>query len=145
MTDRLTIRNSDGSVSQPTDLRWAEALEKLADYEDTGLAPKDVPTAHEMAQIFSLIEEVKAYRAMGVPLSRLYELAAADKEGRIQILHGTPKPLVWGDKDRNSVLCPSCGGDLMGGFELDPEAEMYQCPYCGQPINAKEVRKGEKQ
>ena len=31
---RLTIRNSDGSVSQPTDLKWAEALEKLADYED---------------------------------------------------------------------------------------------------------------
>ena len=32
--DRLTIRNSDGSVSQPTQLRWADALEKLADYED---------------------------------------------------------------------------------------------------------------
>lgn len=31
---RLTIRNSNGSVSQPTDLNWAEALEKLADYED---------------------------------------------------------------------------------------------------------------
>lgn len=31
---RLTIRNSDGSVSQPTDLKWAEALEKLAAYED---------------------------------------------------------------------------------------------------------------
>ena len=31
---RLTIRNSDGSVSQPTDLKWSEALEKLAYYED---------------------------------------------------------------------------------------------------------------
>lgn len=31
---RLTIRNRDGSVSQPIDLNWAEALEKLADYED---------------------------------------------------------------------------------------------------------------
>lgn len=31
---RLTIRNSDGSVSQPMDLRWADALEKLAHYED---------------------------------------------------------------------------------------------------------------
>lgn len=31
---RLTIRNSDGSVSQPTDLKWSEALEKLAHYED---------------------------------------------------------------------------------------------------------------
>ena len=31
---RFTIRNSDGSVSQPTELKWAEALERLADYED---------------------------------------------------------------------------------------------------------------
>lgn len=31
---RLTIRNSDGTVSQPTNLDWAEALEKLAAYED---------------------------------------------------------------------------------------------------------------
>lgn len=40
--DRLTIRNGDGSVSQPADLKWAEALEKLAAYEDTGLTPKEV-------------------------------------------------------------------------------------------------------
>lgn len=40
--ERLTIRNSDGSVSQPTDLKWAEALERLAAYEDTGLTPKQV-------------------------------------------------------------------------------------------------------
>lgn len=31
---RLTIRNSDGTVSQPTNLRWADALERLAYYED---------------------------------------------------------------------------------------------------------------
>ena len=40
--DRLTIRNRDGSVSQPTDLRWVEALEKLAAYEDTGLSPEEI-------------------------------------------------------------------------------------------------------
>ena len=34
--ERLTIRNSDGSVSQPTDLKWAEALDRLAAYEDAG-------------------------------------------------------------------------------------------------------------
>lgn len=31
---RLTIRNSDGTVSQPMNLDWAAALEKLAAYED---------------------------------------------------------------------------------------------------------------
>ena len=38
--ERLTIRNSDGSVSQPTGLNWAAALERLAAYEDTGLEPR---------------------------------------------------------------------------------------------------------
>lgn len=31
---RLTIRNSDGTVSQPMNLDWSAALEKLAAYED---------------------------------------------------------------------------------------------------------------
>ena len=33
--ERLTIRrNSDGSVSQPTDLHWADVLDRLVMYED---------------------------------------------------------------------------------------------------------------
>ena len=54
--ERLTIRNSDGSVSQPTDLKWAEALDRLAAYEDAG------------------------------PIDRLLELAEADKDGRLVVL-----------------------------------------------------------
>ncbi len=42
MMKRMTIRNSDGSVSQPTDLNWAAALEKLAAYEDCGLTPQEI-------------------------------------------------------------------------------------------------------
>lgn len=40
--ERLTIRNSDGSVSQPIRLNWADALFKLAAYEDSGLTPEQV-------------------------------------------------------------------------------------------------------
>jgi len=39
---RLTIRNSDGSHSQPTDLRFHEVFERLAEYEDTGLSPSQI-------------------------------------------------------------------------------------------------------
>ena len=53
--ERMTIRNSDGSVSQPTDLKWAEALDRLAAYEDAG------------------------------PIDRLRELAEADKDGRLVV------------------------------------------------------------
>ena len=42
MMERLTIRNSDGSVSQPINLDWDGALRKLAAYEDTGLTPEQV-------------------------------------------------------------------------------------------------------
>lgn len=40
--DRLTIRNSDGSVSQPTSTTISAVFEKLAAYEDTGLEPADI-------------------------------------------------------------------------------------------------------
>lgn len=53
-----------------------ELLVRLAEYEDTGMAPEDVLTAHEMAQIYSLVEENKAYRAMGIRLDRLEEIAS---------------------------------------------------------------------
>lgn len=57
-----------------------ELLVRLAEYEDTGVAPEDVLTVHEMAQIYSLVEENKAYRAMGIRLDRLEEIASEDKE-----------------------------------------------------------------
>ena len=42
MKERLTMRNSDGSVSQYARLNWADVLYKLAAYEDCGLSPKEV-------------------------------------------------------------------------------------------------------
>lgn len=51
--ERLTMRNSDGSVSQPLDLQWAEALGRLADYEDTGLGP------NEVKQLKTDVEDIK--------------------------------------------------------------------------------------
>lgn len=78
--ERLTIRNSDGSVSQPTDWKWAEALDCLADYEDTGLTPGEVKSMQEehfsgleMAKLYSVIMELKKYQE-------------ADKDGRVVVL-----------------------------------------------------------
>lgn len=67
--------------------KWEEAAwSRLAAYEDTGLTPKEVPTAVEMAQIYSIIEENKRYRALNVTVDRIRELAKADKDGRIVVL-----------------------------------------------------------
>ena len=46
------------------------------------------------------------------------------------------KPLVWGDKRHDTVLCPYCRHDLMGGFpEGDIETDIVQCPYCGEFVD----------
>ena len=80
MAKRLTIRNSDGSVSQPTDLKWAEALEKLADYEDSRLTPAEVHSmSGEWRVMMSVLNSMGSY-------DRLRELAEADKDGRVLIL-----------------------------------------------------------
>ena len=39
---RMTIRNSDWTVSQPTNLNWENVLYRLAAYEDTGLEPEEI-------------------------------------------------------------------------------------------------------
>ena len=70
-------------------------------------------------------------------LDRLRELAQADREGRCVVLGMPRKPLVWGDDEQNTCLCPCCGKDLMG----IPYGErmVLQCPGCGQYLDATKV------
>ena len=86
-------------------------------------------------------DEIKLYDALKsiegiVSLDRLLELADADRAGRLVVLDEPMRPLVWGDKEHDTILCPRCLCDLMGGFEFAPSCEtmMFQCPHCGQPI-----------
>lgn len=39
------------------------------------------------------------------------------------------KRLLWGDKDKETLLCPDCLTDLMGG--IGEETFVVQCPNCG--------------
>ena len=70
-------------------------------------------------------------------LDRLRELAQADREGRCVMLNMPREPLVWGDDDQDTCLCPYCGEDLMG----IPYGERMalQCPECGQYLDATKV------
>lgn len=74
---RLTIRNSDGTVSQPTTTFIEKMFYRLAEYEDTGLEP----------------QEIKEFE--GIPIDRLRELAKADKEGRCVVLPCKVGDTVW--------------------------------------------------
>jgi len=79
--NRLTIRNNDGSVSQPTNLNWAKALERLAEYEDTGLTPDEVEHL-KLASMGKAIAEIKEFN--GVSVERLCELAESDKAANVE-------------------------------------------------------------
>ena len=70
-------------------------------------------------------------------LDRLCELAQADREERCVVLNMPRKPLVWGDDDQNTCLCPYCGRDLMG----IPYGErmVLQCPECGQYLDVTKI------
>ncbi len=83
--ERLTIRNSDGSVSQPTGLNWAAALERLAAYEDTGLEPCETSEKYATIMAFNRLR-------LKISLARLCEILQAETEGRCVVL-----PCMIGD------------------------------------------------
>lgn len=88
--------------------RINNAIVRLAEYEDTGLEP----------------EEITA-------------LVKARAENRCVVLDAPRKPLVWGDDDHDTCLCPDCGEDLMG---IPYGARMIlQCPVCGQYLDATKI------
>lgn len=107
-------------------------VDRLAAYEDTGLEPEDFKRTFTEDALLKLTGQL-----LGVTPDRLRELAQADKEGRCVVLDMPRKPLVWGDDDQNTCLCPYCDKDLMG----IPYGErmVLQCPECGQYLDATKV------
>lgn len=108
--ERMTIRNSDGSVSQPTDLKWAEALDRLAAYEDAG------------------------------PIDRLLELAEADKDGRLVVLPCKVGDTVWitGSVRRlysEKVRTFFCGNPSYDRGRADNIVQMIRTTGCDIPIH----------
>ena len=87
--ERLTVRNSDGSVSRPTGLDWDAVLEKLAAYEDTGLEPKDINGAFIEDVVLKMAGDI-----LGVSPNRLRELAQAVRDGRCVVLPCKPSDVT---------------------------------------------------
>lgn len=109
-----------------------DCANKCQAYEDTGLEPE------EIKQVFTEETVLKvAGQLLGITPDRLRELAQADREGRCVVLNMPRKPLVWGDDDQNTCLCPYCGRDLMG----IPYGErmVLQCPECGQYLDVTKI------
>lgn len=94
--ERLTIRNSDGSVSQPTNTSYADVFMKLAAYEDIGSpeefrAYKDTGLTPE--EIKSGITDPIDLARIAVALRKLRRYEYAEQSGRRVVL-----PVKVGDK-----------------------------------------------
>lgn len=103
--------------------------------EGCGVDSRDCAYQHDC--LADWLEELVAYRAK-VPFDRLDEAAAlvkAGDEGRVVELDTPRKPLVWGDDDHETCLCPDCGADLMG-IPYGEQRMVLQCPVCGQYLDA---------
>lgn len=129
------VRVGDTEYSGP----W---VDRLAAYEEIELEPDLVqflaklynnPSPNWLADR----RELAVYRAK-IPFARLDEAAALVKardEGRAVVLDMPRKPLVWGDDEHETCICPDCGADLMG-IPYGEQRMVLQCPACGQYLDA---------
>lgn len=113
-------------------LKWPEA-EELQRYRETGMKPEEISARRDLPAAVDAALEAKA--------NHIRDLLQAERDGRLVVLDRPMRPLIWGDDDHDTILCPNCERDLMGGFELDDSGEtpMFQCPHCGQLIDSKKV------
>ena len=107
---------------------------RLAAYEDTGLMPEEI--ADFMKRWEQAVEIGGMLKKHGI--DHIRDIIQAEQDGRLVVLDEPMRPMVWGDKEHDTILCPRCLCDLMGGFEYAPSCEtvMFQCPHCGQPIRS---------
>ena len=79
---RMTIRNSDWTVSQPTNLNWENVLYRLAAYEDTGLEPDEI--ADFMKRWEQAVEIGGMLKKYGI--DHIWDIIQAEKDGRLVVL-----------------------------------------------------------
>ena len=97
----------------PTVLDMQQVVDRLAEYEDTGLTPEVINSAFNEDAIISLCAQ-----ALGFSVDRLRELAAADHDGRVVVL-----PCKVGDKvwmhEKTFIR-----GEIVNSVELETISEM---------------------
>ena len=84
--DRLTYRDKDGMAMMKERGGWKSGgIDRLAAYEDTGLEPKDIISAVDMAKIACALHELNAYKDLG-PIDHIRDLIKAEQDGRLVVL-----------------------------------------------------------
>lgn len=148
--ERLTIRNSDGTVSQPTTTSIEALFYRLAAYEDTGLEPEEIVSRNELGRLSCVIDLLNNCSQFEVSVERLRKLAEADKEGRIIILPVKERESRSKSMEREGTWlgnmlypyfkCSVCGYK-MHYINIISGWARY-CPQCGAKM--KQIKESEK-
>ena len=136
--ERLTRRSDTGHAyyprcfEEPCNRRCEDCLfdeticKRLAAYEDTGLEPESVE-ALKLSMMGKAISEIAEFN--GLPIDRLRELAEADKDGRVAVVHGR-----WGHLGGDEWLCTACGFVITTEGSWDKPTKKY-CEDCGAKMD----------
>lgn len=100
-----------------------ERFLRLAAYEDTRLAPEEVAALQkDWSDLRTTIGECGG-------IDRLRELAEADKDGRVAVVHGR-----WGHLGGDEWLCTACGFVITTEGSWDKPTQKY-CEDCGAKMD----------
>ena len=84
--ERLTYRDKDGMAMMKDRGGWKSGgIDRLAAYEDTGLAPEEISDAVIAAK---LMAKSKIVSCFGVDADHIRELVQAEQDGRLVVLGG---------------------------------------------------------
>lgn len=88
-------------------------MEQRAAYEDSGLAPEDIPTGLELANVFCALNELKKYEALGT----LDELKALQEksQSRQGCQYCQDSDCLEAYLEMGDRYCRHCGRKLNGG------------------------------
>ena len=93
--DRLTYRDKDGMAMMKERGDWKSGgIDRLAAYEDSGLEPKDIISAVDMAKIACALHELNAYKDIG-PIDHIRDLIKAEQDGLLVMLPCKVDDDVW--------------------------------------------------
>lgn len=84
---------------------YLAVMDRLSDYEDTGLEPQDILSATDMAKVACALHELNQYKELG-DLDRLRELVEAERDGRCEIHKVKDGETVYSIFAYVNDLCP---------------------------------------
>lgn len=101
----------------------------LIEFDEMGFSPTTVCPNPEQTAIEWKEQIVKEIQNLQAEVAELRERLKNAVE-----LPYERKRLLWGDKDKETLLCPDCLTDIMGG--IGDETFVVQCPTCGCFVNS---------